>query len=58
MKIGKKILLEMAISGVGLACCPTHIDALKVKQMCADRSPLNGKTNKSDRKRNRANRWV
>ena len=41
----------------GMACCPTHIDTLKVKQMCADRQPLNRKTNKSDRKRNRANRW-
>lgn len=42
---------------IGGACCPTHIDALKVKQMCAERSPLNRKSNKSDRKRNRANRW-
>ena len=42
---------------VGLSCCPTHIDAQRVKQVCAERSPLNRKSNKSDRKRNRANRW-
>ena len=52
-----EVIKEKLVDIVKLSCCPTHIDALKVKQMCAERSPLSRKTNKSDRKRNRANRW-